>query len=184
MFIVHQQQIDLETIKSYLEEIRLHQQNQENLLKQIRQGFPHEIGREVEEQLRYALQSSIETIIRLNYRSELDNVIRSEVLKQVEKQVNAQIVEHIPVGLQQQAEESDEQVRDIKLSLTNSYVIIIIIGAVLDIQKISKSRIANSYIQSRDLDEPLAPILNSEGRKSSLYPSNLRSLFAYDRKGQ
>jgi len=47
-------------------------------------------------------------------------------------------------------------------------------------KKISKSRITNSHIQSGDLDEPLAPILNSEGKKSSLYPSNLRSLFAYD----
>jgi hypothetical protein len=58
-----------------------------------------------------------------------------------------------------------------------------IIDAMLDIQ-ISKSRITNSYIQSGDLDEPLAPVLNSEGKKSSLYPSNLRSLFAYDRKDQ
>ena len=65
----------------------------------------------------------------------MDNVIRSEVLKQVEKQVNAQIVEHIPVGLQQQAEESNEQVRDIRISLTNSYVIVMIIGAMLDIPK-------------------------------------------------
>jgi len=54
-------------------------------------------------------------------------------------------------------------VQDIKRSLTNS-----------------KSRIANSNIQSGDLVEPLADILNSEGKKSSLYPSNLRSLFAYD----
>lgn len=46
----------------------------------------------------------------------------------------------------------------------------------------SKARITNSRIQSGDLDEPLAPILNSEGKKSSIYPSNLRSLFAYDRK--
>lgn len=52
--------------------------------------------------------------------------------------------------------------------------------AMLDIT--SKSRITNSSIQSGDLDEPLAPILNSEGKKSSLYPSNLRSLFAYDGK--
>lgn len=65
----------------------------------------------------------METTIRLeNYRGELDNVIRSEVLKQVEEQVNAQIVNHIPIGLQQQAEESNEQVRDMKTSLTNSYV--------------------------------------------------------------
>ena len=71
----------------------------------------------------------------MEFRSELDSVIRNEVLKQVEKQVNAQIVEHIPVGLQQQAEESNEQVREIKTSLTNSYVIIIIIGAIFDIQK-------------------------------------------------
>lgn len=34
------------------------------------------------------------------------------------------------------------------------------------------------------MDEPLAPILNSEGKKSSVYPSNLRSLFAYDGKDQ
>lgn len=54
----------------------------------------------------------------------------------------------------------------------------------IDKQKISKSRIANSNIQSGDLVEPLADILNSEGKKSSLYPSNLRSLFAYDREDQ
>ena len=66
----------------------------------------------------------------------MDNVIRSEVLKQVEEQVNAQIVEHIPVGLQQQAEESNEQMRDITTSLVNSYVIfMIVIGAMLDILK-------------------------------------------------
>lgn len=138
---VHQQPIDLETIKSYLEDIRLHQRNQENLLEQIRLGFPDEIEKEVEEQLRYALQSSIETTIRWNYRSELDNVIRSEVSKQVEEQVNAQIVEHIPVGLQQQAEESNKQVRDIMTSLTNSWVMIMIIGAMLDIQ--NNQQIAN-----------------------------------------
>lgn len=125
---IHQQQIDLETIKSCLEEIRLHQQNQENLLEQIRLEFSDDIGKEVEEQLRYALQSSIETTIRWNYRSEMDSVIRSEVLKQVEKQVNAQIVEHIPVGLQQQAEENNKQAQDIKTSLTNSYVIITMIN--------------------------------------------------------
>jgi len=141
------QQVDPGTIKSYLEEIRLHEKNQQNLLEQIRLGFSDEIGKEVEEQL----------------RSELDDVIRSEVLKQVEEQVNAQIVEHIPISFQKQAEESNEQVRNVQTSLTNS-----------------KSRIANSRIQSGDLDEPLAPILNSEGKRSSLYPSNLRSLFAYD----
>ena len=68
------------------------------------------------------------TTIRWNNRSQLDDVIRSEVLKQVEEQVNAQIVEHIPVGLQQQAEESNKQVQDIKISLANSYVVIMITG--------------------------------------------------------
>jgi hypothetical protein len=120
----------------------------------------------------------METTIRWNNRGQLDDVIRSEVLKQVEEQVDTQIVEHIPVGLQQQAEESNKQVQDVKISLANSYVVIMITGAMLDIT--SKSRITNSRIQSGDLDEPLAPILNSKGKKSSLYPSNLRSLFAYD----
>jgi len=52
---VHQQQVDPGTIKSYLEEIRLHEKNQQNLLEQIRLGFSDEIGKEVEEQLRYEL---------------------------------------------------------------------------------------------------------------------------------
>ena len=60
----------------------------------------------------------------------MDNVIRREVSKQVEEQVNAQIAEHIPVGLQQQAEESNEQVRDIKTSLENSYVRVILIRVI------------------------------------------------------
>ncbi|KAF8806522.1 hypothetical protein BYT27DRAFT_7191067 [Phlegmacium glaucopus] len=140
------QKID-ETIRSYLEEMRRHEKDQQSLLDKIRLGFADEIEKQVDTEI----------------RNDLDNIIRSEVLKQVEEQVNAQIVEHIPVSLQQQAEETKEQLRDIKTSLANS-----------------EARITNSYIQSGDWDMPLAPILNSEGKKSNLYPSNLRSLFAYD----
>jgi len=134
-------------IRSYLEEIRRHEEDQQNLIEQIKLSFADEIKKQV----------------NLQIRKELDEAIRSEVSKQVEEQVDVRIVQHIPVSLQQQAEESKEQLRDINTSLANS-----------------KARITNSYIQSGNLDEPLAPILNSEGKQSSLYPSNLRSLFAYD----
>jgi len=49
------QRVDPGTIKSYLEEIRLHEKNQQNFLEQIRLGFSDEIGKEVEEQLRCEL---------------------------------------------------------------------------------------------------------------------------------
>jgi hypothetical protein len=42
-------------IESYLEEIRLQEKNQQDLLAQIRLGLSNEIEKEVKTQLRYAL---------------------------------------------------------------------------------------------------------------------------------
>lgn len=103
-------------------------------MEQIRLSLTDEIKKQVETQIRYGLDRQMEQVSDGNYRSELDSIIRSEVLKQVEEQVNDQIDEHIPVRLQQQAEESKEQLRDIETSLNNSYVVIMITGAMLDIK--------------------------------------------------
>lgn len=46
------QKIDSETIKSYLEKIRLHEKDQQHLLEQIRLGFADEIEKEVHKQTR------------------------------------------------------------------------------------------------------------------------------------
>lgn len=42
---------------------------------------------------------------------------------QVKKEVAAQIVEHLPISLQEQAEQSKRQLLEVKQSLVNSYVI-------------------------------------------------------------
>lgn len=112
-------------MRSYLEEIRLHDKNQQNTIEKIKLGITDEIEKQVKTQIRYALSRQWNNHpMPWNCRNELDDAIRSEVLKQVEEQVNAQIVEYIPISLRQQAEESKEQLRDINTSLTNSYVAI------------------------------------------------------------
>jgi len=45
-----------------------------------------------------------------------------------------------------------------------------------------QARSKNAFVENVDLDEDLAPLLTSDGQVSGVYPFNLRSLFAYDRK--
>ncbi|KAF8161255.1 hypothetical protein B0H34DRAFT_700150 [Crassisporium funariophilum] len=124
----------------------------------------HEAKQEkILETIRSGLEDDIKNQISAAVKNDIGRVLRAEVAKQVKEQVDVQITEHIPVSLQQQAEESKHQLQAIKTSLANS-----------------ESRLANSNIQSGNLDDPLASILTSDGKKSDFYPSNLRSLFVYD----
>jgi len=45
---------------------------------------------------------------------------------------------------------------------------------------ISEARIANSFIHTNNLLDPLAPILTPKGERSPFWPSNAQSLFSYD----
>lgn len=47
---------------------------------------------------------------------------------QVKQEVSAQIIEHLPISLQEQAEQSKRQLNDVKLSLINSYVLLYLPG--------------------------------------------------------
>lgn len=90
--------------------------------------------------------------------------IQAEVALQVIKQVDVQIKDHLPVSLEDQIADSKKQFEVVQRSLHNS-----------------EARRVNSVLRTpRDLGERLADVLKLDGRKSELYPADLRSLFSYD----
>ena len=48
------------------------------------------------------------------------SIIREETAEMVKDQVNDQVMDFLPISLQEMAEESKRQLRDIKISLDNS----------------------------------------------------------------
>ncbi|KAF9469997.1 hypothetical protein BDZ94DRAFT_48995 [Collybia nuda] len=110
-----------------------------------------------------AAQDDLKSRISDRLRRDINQHIRSEIVTQVRQQVDIQIAHYIPVSLGQQALDIREQLKETETSLQNS-----------------EARMRNSSIQYTDLDEPLAPILVRDGTTSSLYPSDLRSLFCYE----
>jgi len=99
-------------------------------------------------------------------KPQMDEQIKEEIVLQVSKQVTAQIRDHLPVSLEDQVADSKRQFEVVRHSLINS-----------------EARRVNSVLRSpRDLGEPLAAVLKADGRKSELFPFDLRSLFLYDLK--
>ncbi|KAF9485938.1 hypothetical protein BDN70DRAFT_794633 [Pholiota conissans] len=105
----------------------------------------------------------IKLLRSISKSSDWASLIRAEISKQVKEQVDEQITEHLPQSLQEQADESRRQLEGIKISLENS-----------------QARMANSFIGTNNLDDPLTPILTPDGKASRFYPPNTRSLFGYD----
>ncbi|KAF8967942.1 hypothetical protein BDZ97DRAFT_482399 [Flammula alnicola] len=139
-----------EELKAFSQEIDHHNRNEDTVFNGIKANLADDIKQQVSASMR---SKSADWIV----------LIRGEVARQVKGQVDEQIREHLPESLQQQADESRRQLEGIKVSLQNS-----------------ESRMTNSFIQSTNLEDPLAPILTAEGKKSSYYPANTRCLFGYD----
>jgi len=81
----------------------------------------------------------------------------------VKYEVNEQIVDFLPVRLQEMAEESKRQLRDIENSLENS-----------------RARMCNSFIEVQHLCDPLKSVRTASGERSPLYPQNVQMLLGYD----
>jgi len=117
-----------------------------------------EVKRMVSDQLK---QQIMETM-----KPQIKEQVKTEITLQVSKQVTAQIKDHLPVSLDDQVADSKKQFEVVRHSLINS-----------------EARRVNSVLRSpRDLNEPLAVVLKADGRKSELFPFDLKSLFLYDLK--
>ncbi|OBZ69690.1 hypothetical protein A0H81_10460 [Grifola frondosa] len=129
-------------------QIRAQEKKQDLRVQEVKDTIKNDIKKTVAEQKKAQIQESI----------------RKEIAKQVKEQMDAQILEHMPMPLKQQAEESKQQLVEVKRALMNS-----------------EARRANSVLCASNLDDPLA-VLKPDGTKSRLYPSDLRSLFSYESK--
>jgi len=117
-----------------------------------------EVKRMVRDQLKDQITESM--------KPQIQEQIKAEITLQVSKQVTVQIKDHLPVSLEDQVADSKKQFEVVRHSLINS-----------------EARRVNSVLRSpRDLGEPLAVVLKADGRKSELFPFDLRSLFSYDLK--
>ncbi|KAF8891758.1 hypothetical protein BD779DRAFT_1512952 [Infundibulicybe gibba] len=89
--------------------------------------------------------------------------VASEIKAQAKEQVDIQIRNYIPVSLRQQVLDNERHLKEANVSILNS-----------------ESRIQNAALDLDNQDEPLAPILKTDGSRSKLFPADLRSLFAYE----
>ena len=88
----------------------------------------------------------------------------------------------MPVSLEDQASESQQQLKDVRASLINSSVAPIC--AYYSVSNAfcnrSESRRANAILRASNLDDHLAMILKANGDESKYFPQDLKTLFGYD----
>ncbi|KAG9220619.1 hypothetical protein CCMSSC00406_0003718 [Pleurotus cornucopiae] len=124
-----------------------------------------------EQETVHAEISSLKEVARVDIQKQviaaLDDHIKSqlqqEIASQVKAQFDVQIRAYIPVPMSKQVEENRAQIEKVKHSRVNE-----------------DARRENSSIQDTDFDESLKPVLMDNGEISTVYPADLRSLFAYD----
>lgn len=131
------------------------------LRKQIKQQDKKQDARVTE--VKHMIKDVLKDHIANDMRAQIEEQIREEIAMQVKKEVAAQIVEHLPISLQEQAEQSKRQLLEVKQSLVNS-----------------EARRANSVLRANNLDDPLTQVLKPDGTYSEIFPSDLRTLFSYD----
>ncbi|GJJ08476.1 hypothetical protein Clacol_002694 [Clathrus columnatus] len=143
-----------------------------SLRRQIRRQDKKQDERvmEVKHMIKDVLKDHIANDMRLE--AQIEEQIRAEIALQVRQEVTAQIVEHLPISLQEQAEQSKRQLNDVKLSLVNS--------CSSYSNGCREARRANSGLRANNLDDPLARVLKPNGTESAMFPTDLRTLFGYD----
>ncbi|EGO00682.1 hypothetical protein SERLA73DRAFT_71676 [Serpula lacrymans var. lacrymans S7.3] len=114
-----------------------------------------EVKRMVSEQLK-------DQIIE-HMKAKIQEQIKADIAKQVAQEVDVQIKDYFPVPVEQQMAQSKKELTAIQQSVENS-----------------EARRLNSNLRTHNLDEPLAIVLKTNGRKSYIYPTSLRALFSYD----
>ncbi|KAI0717286.1 hypothetical protein C8T65DRAFT_572214 [Cerioporus squamosus] len=137
----------------------------ENLIiirRQIQEHDHSQEGRVAE--VRKMIKEEIKVVAGNALRDQIRDQIKLEVAKQVREQMEAQMHEHLPVPLAQQADESRQQIVEVKHAC----------------RELARRKNAGLRPSPSNLNDPLEVVLKPDGTKSSLYPANLRSLFAYD----
>ncbi|QRV97884.1 THP2 domain protein [Ceratobasidium sp. AG-Ba] len=113
--------------------------------------------------IKHIVKDVLKEQIADHMRAQIQEQIRLEIAEQVRAAVHEQMPEHLPVSLQEQADESKRQLIEVRHSLLNS-----------------EARRSNATLRSTNLDDPLAPVVKPNGEESALAPETLRQLFSYD----
>ncbi|KAL5638186.1 hypothetical protein ACGC1H_005027 [Rhizoctonia solani] len=113
--------------------------------------------------IKHIVKDVLKEQIAEHMRPQIQEQIRLELTRQVREAVQEQITEHLPVSLQDQADESKRQLIEVRNSLLNS-----------------EARRSNATLRSTNLDDTLAPVVKANGEESALSPQTLRQLFSYD----
>ncbi|KIJ51305.1 hypothetical protein M422DRAFT_65312 [Sphaerobolus stellatus SS14] len=132
-----------------------------SLRRQIRAQDKRQDARVME--VKHMIKDVLKEHIANDMRAQIEEQIRAEIATQVKQEVAAQIVEHLPISLQAQAEQSKRQLVEVRHSLVNS-----------------EARRANSVLRANNLDDPLTHVLKPDGTQSDIFPTDLRTLFSYD----
>ncbi|KAI0783059.1 hypothetical protein C8Q75DRAFT_811282 [Abortiporus biennis] len=125
----------------------------------------HKQGRKNDERVK-DVKNLVQTQLREKIASDLKEWISESIVRetkaQVHDQVKLQIKEHLHVTLEEQVVGSKNQLVEVRHALANS-----------------EARRENSIISTDNLNDALQVVLKPDGTKSTLYPANLNSLFAY-----
>ncbi|KAG8680314.1 hypothetical protein FRC08_016390, partial [Ceratobasidium sp. 394] len=113
--------------------------------------------------IKHIVKDVLKEQIADHMRAQIQEQIRVELAQQIHEAVIEQMPEHLPVSLQEQADESKRQLIEVRHSLLNS-----------------EARRSNATLRSTNLDDPLAPVVKTNGEESALAPETLRQLFSYD----
>ncbi|THU85027.1 hypothetical protein K435DRAFT_764528 [Dendrothele bispora CBS 962.96] len=139
----------------------------ETQLRQLHQDVDkHKEDRQaqLESVKKWIREDAKETIVA-QLKPDIKSNIQSEIVKKVKEEVGLQFKDHVPISLEEQLEETEKQLREVKVSLDNS----------------EARRLNNTLDMALIQDEPLYPILKvSDGKPSDLYPADLISLLCYD----
>ncbi|KAG8864541.1 hypothetical protein FRB96_005044 [Tulasnella sp. 330] len=113
--------------------------------------------------LKTLLRDVLKDEIVPHIRTKMDHGIANELEKSVKSGISREVARNIPQRLQDQIIEDSQQLMDLEINLHNS-----------------EARRANALIRSNHLNDPLHPLLTSEGVVSPGFPRDLSQLFGLD----
>jgi len=131
------------------------------LRRQMRNQEKHQDSRIND--IRSLVRDTLKVQIAEHMREQIEEQIKAEIALQVKGEVATQIETHLPIPLAIQAAESQEQLAEVRVSLQNT-----------------EARRHNSHLGRTSIEEPLAPLLRTDGTPSPHFPKSLKMLFSYD----
>jgi len=94
----------------------------------------------------------------------VESMAKDEIARQVSEEVERQIREFLPVSLEDQVRDARQYLEKLKMSLKNS-----------------QARVENGSIQVGDWQEGLKEVVRYDGKISTLYPTDLATLYGYEK---